>query len=156
MASQTQQPEMGEVSLNPLGQFVLMVAQYGQNATNNISEAVTTMTLNSWLRLIVIVGGYMLLRPRALTFITRGAVKKMEEEDEREKARAQITPNELRGAKMQLQDQEDEDVGDGTGADWGQKARLRQREVLKQMLEAEERRREEEEEDKDIADLLED
>lgn len=147
---------MGEVSLNPLGKFVAMIAQYGQNATNNISEAVTTMTLNSWLRLIVIVGGYMLLRPRALTFITRGAVKKMEEEDEREKARAKITPNELRGAKMQLQEQEDEDVGDGTGADWGQRARIRQREVLKQMLEAEEKRREEEEEDKDIADLLED
>ncbi|KAF5580045.1 trafficking PGA2 domain-containing protein [Fusarium pseudoanthophilum] len=140
--------------LNPLGKLTAQFLQYGANASNNISNAFDSMDTKAWLRLTVIVGGYMLLRPLFLKFVTKGAVQKMEDEDAREKRKAQISPNELRG--LVEDEPEIDEEGDGTGADWGQKARVRQRTMLKDLLEAEERRREEEEDDKDIADLLED
>jgi hypothetical protein len=151
---QQQQAQGEQVELNAFGKFTAQFLQYGANASNNISTAFDSMDTKAWLRLTVIVGGYMLLRPLALKFITKGAVAKMEDADEQEKRKAQISPNELRGL---AEDEPDIDAeGDGTGTDWGQKARVRQRTMLKEMLEAEERRREEEEDDKDIADLLED
>ncbi|KAM0346052.1 hypothetical protein ACHAPU_005813 [Fusarium lateritium] len=149
---QQAQGEQGE--LNAFGKFTAQFLQYGANAHNNISTAFDSMDTKAWLRLTVIVGGYMLLRPLALKFITKGAVQKMEDADIEEKRKAQISPNELRGL---AEDEAEIDAeGDGTGTDWGQKARVRQRTMLKDLLEAEERRREEEEDDKDIADLLED
>jgi hypothetical protein len=152
MAQQQAQGEQPE--LNAFGKFTAQFLQYGANASNNISNAFEAMDTKAWIRLIVIVGGYMLLRPLALKFITKGAVQKMEDEDAKEKRKAQISPNELRG--LAEDEPEIDEEGDGTGADWGQKARVRQRTMLKDLLEAEERRREEEEDDKDIADLLED
>ncbi|KAF5023808.1 hypothetical protein F66182_4116 [Fusarium sp. NRRL 66182] len=155
---QQQQPQGEQVELNPLGKITAQFLQYGANASNNLSNTFNDMDTKSWIRLIVIVGGYMLLRPYFMKMVTKGAVKNMEKEDEREKEKerrkAQISPNELRGI-VEEEDEIDEE-GDGTGADWGQKARVRQRTFLKDLLEAEERLREEEEDDKDIADLLED
>lgn len=83
-------------------------------------------------------------------------MKKLEAEEEKSKAKAAaMSPNELRGQGPGHVD--DEDVGgDGTGADWGQKARVRQRQVLQQLMEAEEQRRLDEDELKEIEDLLED
>ncbi|KAJ4187947.1 Hypothetical protein NCS54_01138300 [Fusarium falciforme] len=154
LAQQQEQPAQDDIELNALGKFTAQFLQYGANASNNLSNTFNNMTMQSWIRLVVIVGGYMLLRPYMMKFVTKGAVKKMEEEDEREQRKAQISPNELRG--LAEEEPEIDEEGDGTGADWGQKARVRQRTMLKNLLEAEEQRRLEEEEDKDIADLLED
>ncbi|KAF4332118.1 trafficking PGA2 domain protein [Fusarium beomiforme] len=151
---QQQQPQGEQPELNAFGKLTAQFLQYGANASNNISNAFESMDTKAWIRLTVIVGGYMLLRPLFLKFVTKGAVQKMEDEDAREKRKAQISPNELRG--LVEDEPEIDEEGDGTGADWGQKARVRQRTMLKDLLEAEERRREEEEDDKDIADLLED
>lgn len=143
--------------LNILGQAAAKLLEYGNNATNNIQDTFTNMTIQGWLRLTAIVGGYLLLRPWILKLSVKTAVSKLEEEDEREKAKAALTPNELRGAKQQLEEHLEDDSGDGTGADWGQRARVRQRTLLKDMLEAEEQRRmEEQEDDRDIAEYLED
>lgn len=98
----------------------------------------------------------MLLRPYLMQWGIKSAVKNLEEEDAKKKEKAAITPNELRGARQQLDDQDEEDLGDGTSTDWGSKARVRQRTVLKHMLEAEEKRRLEEESDEDIKEFLED
>ncbi|RSL57886.1 hypothetical protein CEP54_008041 [Fusarium duplospermum] len=154
LAQQQEQPAQDDIELNAFGKFTAQFLQYGANASNNLSNTFNNMTMQSWIRLVVIVGGYMLLRPYMMKFVTKGAVRKMEEEDEREQRKAQISPNELRG--LVEEEPEIDEEGDGTGADWGQKARVRQRTMLKNMLEAEEQRRLEEEEDKDIADLLED
>lgn len=144
-------------SLNLLGKVAAKVLEYGNNASHNLQDTYNNMTPKSWIRLIMIVGGYLLMRPYILKWTVKGAVKNMEDADEKEKAQAAMTPNELRGAKKQLEEHlEDDDEGDGTGADWGQKARVRQRTLLKAMLEAEEQKRMEEEEDKDIAEFLED
>ncbi|KAG9505994.1 hypothetical protein J7337_002968 [Fusarium musae] len=152
--AQQQQHQGEEPELNAFGKLTAQFLQYGANASNNISNAFDNMDTKAWLRLTVVVGGYMLLRPLFLKFVTKGAVQRMEDEDAREKRKAQISPNELRG--LVEDEPEIDEEGDGTGADWGQKARVRQRTMLKDLLEAEERRREEEEDDKDIADLLED
>ncbi|UPK94741.1 hypothetical protein LCI18_005676 [Fusarium solani-melongenae] len=154
LAQQQEQPAQDDIELNALGKLTTQFLQYGANASNNLSNTFNNMTMQSWIRLVVIVGGYMLLRPYMMKFVTKGAVKKMEEQDEREQRKAQISPNELRG--LVEEEPEIDQEGDGTGADWGQKARVRQRTMLKNLLEAEEQRRLEEEEDKDIADLLED
>lgn len=147
-------------SLNLLGQATAKLLEYGNNASNNLQDTFTKMTIHSWLRLVVIVGGYMLLRPYVVKLGVKTAVSKLEEQDEKEKAAekaAAMTPNELRGAKKQLEEHLDDDAADGTGADWGQRARVRQRTLLKEMLEAEEQRRlEEQEDDNDIAEYLED
>ncbi|KAI9149191.1 hypothetical protein HJFPF1_11240 [Paramyrothecium foliicola] len=144
-------------ALNPLGKMMAQFVQYGHNASNNLQDTFSNMTPQSWIRLIVIVGGYMLLRPYVLKAISHGAVKNMEEQDAKEKAAAAaMTPNDLRGVKDKIEEQEEEDYEEAGAAAWGQQARVRQRRVLKQLLEAEEKRREEEEEDKDIQEYLED
>ena len=156
----SQQTDAGKPELNALGKLVARFAEYGHNATNNLSSSFSSMTTQGWIRLIVIVGGYMLLRPHLMKFATKGAVKKMEEEDaksrEQDDAQAEISPNEFRGIKEKLMVHAEEDEGDGTGADWGQKARVRQRQMLKDLLEEEERRRAAENEDADIQEFLED
>ncbi|KAF7542248.1 hypothetical protein G7Z17_g11747 [Cylindrodendrum hubeiense] len=152
-----QQPlENEQVELNAIGKAAAQFLQYGANASNNLSSTFNNMDTKHWIRLIVIVGGYMLLRPYVMKLSTKIAVRKMEAQDAKEKAeaaaKAQISPSELRGeveAAITI-----EAVGDGTGADWGQKARVRQRVMLKEMIEADERRIQEEEDDKDIAEFL--
>ena len=142
--------------LNAFGKLVTKFLQYGSNASNNLQNTFTSLTPKQWLRLIAIVGGYMLLRPYLMKWGIKSAVKNLEEEDAREKEKATITPNELRGAYEQIEEQDQEDLGDGTSTDWGSKARVRQRTVLKQMLEAEERKRQQEDSDEDIKEYLED
>ncbi|PNY26553.1 PGA2-like protein [Tolypocladium capitatum] len=158
MDQQTHQSEANQPGLDVLGKLAGRFAEYGHNARNNLSNTFTDMSPQSWIRLIVIVGGYMLLRPYIMKLGSKNAVKMMEEEDAKSKAKDKIdpdmTPNEFRGIKEKLYQAEDE--GDGTGADWGQKARARQRQMLKDLLEAEERRRAAENEDADIQEFLED
>lgn len=84
-----------------------------------------------------------------------------EEESERAEAeaRAKISPNELRG-RVEIPDdtdEEDEATAEASGPDWGKKARRRQRDMIKKLLEAEEQRlqeNQEELEDKDIEEFL--
>ncbi|POR37024.1 PGA2-like protein [Tolypocladium paradoxum] len=158
MDQQTHQPEANKPELDVLGKLASRFAEYGHNASNNLSDAFTNMTLQSWIRLVVIVGGYMLLRPYIMKLGSKNFVNRMEEEDAKSKAKDKIdpdmTPNEFRGIKEKLYQAEAE--SDGTGADWGQKARARQRQMLKDLLEEEERRRAAENEDADIQEFLED
>jgi hypothetical protein len=160
MASQPQQHDAKDAELNDLGRVAYKFVEYGANASRNLQQTFDNMTLQHWVRLVVIVGGYMLLRPQIMKFMGRYATQEMEKRDAMEKAaaKAKISPNELRSGKPAV-DEEDEDEyyeGEGTGSDWGAKARTRQRLMLKKLMEAEERRKQEEDDDKDIADLLED
>lgn len=148
------QPEQGDqAELNDFGRVAFWFLKYGQNATNNLSQVFTEMTPKEWIRLVIIVGAYMLLRPYVTKYLGKKQVEAMEREEAKEKAK--ISPNELRGGKVSIDDDDDEAETSGAAA-WGEKARTRQRTMLKQMIEAEERRKQEEEDDKDIEDLLED
>ncbi|KPM41304.1 hypothetical protein AK830_g5256 [Neonectria ditissima] len=159
MDSETQQQQLQNepTELNALGKATAQFVQYGANASNNLAATFSDMSAQNWIRMIVIVGGYMLLRPYVLKLAGKVAVRKLEEQDEKEKAaaKAKISPNELRGGVAEDGSEIGEE-GESTGADWGEKARTRQRVMLKQLVEAEELRRQEEEDDKDIEDLLED
>ncbi|KAH7318604.1 trafficking PGA2-domain-containing protein [Stachybotrys elegans] len=150
-------PDTEGTTLNPLGRVVATLGQYGQNASNNVNSAFSNMTTENWIRLTVIVGGYLLLRPYLMQFATKGGVQKLEEQEAKEKAeeRAQMTANEFRGVKEKLEEHDDEDDDDepSTG-NWGQQARVRQRKILRQLMEAEEQRRLQEEDDKDIQEFL--
>ncbi|TFB02141.1 hypothetical protein CCMA1212_005928 [Trichoderma ghanense] len=156
-----QEDGSGQTSLNAFGSLVAQLSQYGQNASNNLQKSFTDMSLHSWLRLVMIVCTYLLIRPHVIKYSTKFAVKKLEEQEAKEKAEAQeavakMSPNDLRGLNASAEFDVDADEGaDGSSADWGSKARVRQRKVIRKLLEAEEKRRlEEEESDEDIRDLL--
>lgn len=154
---QHQQPDAAQPELNMFGKLTLKFLQYGQNASNNMQGAFKEMSLQQWIRLIVVVGAYLLLRPYAMKWLGGRQLDAMDKDDKKEKA-ARITANQLRGEKgpVDLDELEEEDLGDGTATDWGSRARVRQRTMIKHLMEADERRRQEDDDDQDIADLLED
>ncbi|KAG9255356.1 trafficking PGA2-domain-containing protein [Emericellopsis atlantica] len=161
MSSHEEQPPADQTELNDFGKLTYQFLKFGQNASSNVSNAFNDMTLQQWLRLVVIVGAYLLLRPYVTTYLGKRQVESMEKQDKAEKEKAKISPNQLRGEEAGPYEEEVDDdeaeAAEATGASgWGAKARTRQRVMLKKMLEAEEKRRWEEEEDEDIADLLED
>ncbi|KAH6611134.1 hypothetical protein Trco_001154 [Trichoderma cornu-damae] len=158
---QYQQDDAGQASLNTLGSIVARLSQYGQNASSNIQKSFGDMTTQGWLRLLMVVCTYLLIRPHIIKYSTKYAVNKLEEQDAKDKKQAQeavakMSPNDLRGLNSAAEADVDADEGaGGSSADWGSKARVRQRKMLRKMLEAEEQRRWEEEDDEDIRDLLE-
>lgn len=137
--------------LNLFGKVVQQFASYGQNASNNVTNAISNLSPEGWLRLIAIAGGYMLMRPYLMKWAGKRAVENMEERDEQEQA-AEMSANEFRGIKKQLDEHDYEQTDEN---DWGQKARVRQRKILKSMLEEQERKLQEDaEDDEDIKEFL--
>jgi len=144
-----------------MAEVLAAVWQWVVDIIKNVGGASDGMTLLKWIRMIAIVGGYLLLRP----YIEKGAAKWMGSEHEKEldpaemaKAngkKAKISPNSLRG-QVEIPDDtdEEEEEGQATGADWGKKARKRQRTVLRKILEAEEKLLQEDDDD-DIKEFLE-
>ncbi|KAI0550733.1 protein trafficking Pga2 [Xylaria curta] len=138
-----------------------LVTLITDRVTNNVSTSLTNMTAQQWIRLIAIVGAYALLRPY---IIKLGAKHSAKEFEKAQQDVAEISPNQLRGELGIPDESEDEEGGgddDGQGAtsaaDWGKKARKRQRRMIKQLLDAEEQRLQEtfdEQEDKDIEEFL--
>ncbi|CRK34936.1 hypothetical protein VD0002_g6175 [Verticillium dahliae] len=123
----------------------------------NLRSTFTELTYEKFIRIVIVVGAYALLRPYLLKITGRSQMAQHTEANE-EAAKAEISPNSLRGQVDIPEDSDDEGVeGAATGADWGKKARRRQREVLKMMMDAEEERlaqEQEDEEDKDIEEFL--
>lgn len=137
------------------------------NFANNTASSFTRLTPEKIIQLVIVIGAYaLIIRP----LILKGGAKvqaKVHEQDHKDNTGAvEAAPRkalaELRGyggKEVQLDDSEDENESAIAGADWGKRARARQRKIVKLALEEHERRlREsrEEEEDKDIAEFLED
>jgi hypothetical protein len=137
-----------------------LLSWYG-NFTRNTHAGFARMTPKSWIRLITAVCAYVLLRPYLMKLGAHIQRKQLEKEEARmEEERAVISANELRtGRKVKIpgveSDDDEEEVREG---EWGRKARVRQRKLVKKAME----RHEEmlsmvgHESDKDIEDLLED
>ncbi|KAM5466676.1 hypothetical protein MauCBS54593_005933 [Microsporum audouinii] len=133
------------------------------NFTNNISTSVSNLTIQDYIRLVWIIGGYYFLRP----YLDKGfrklldsgtAKREAEEAAAAETAgKAKMSANALRqGDTAGDSDEEEEDEGESTGvSNWGKSARRKQRNFMK-YLEQEAERKRAEDDDKDIADLLED
>ncbi|KAI1406440.1 DUF1531-domain-containing protein [Hypoxylon fuscum] len=127
--------------------------------SNNLSQSFSSMTLQQWIRLVIIVGAYALLRPYLMKMGAKFQEKQMEKNfAKEEEEQAQISPNQLRGQAVEIPDDSDDDEqAESTATDWGKKARKRQRNMIKKMLDAEEKRLQElqeDEEDKDIEQYL--
>ncbi|KAI0840064.1 DUF1531-domain-containing protein [Hypoxylon sp. FL0890] len=126
--------------------------------SNNLSESFSSMTAKEWIRLIIIVGAYMLLRPYIIKLGAKHQEKQLEKHfKEEEERQAQISPNQLRGELGIPEDSDEEEQAETTASDWGKKARKRQRNMIKKLLDAEEKRLQElqeDEEDKDIEQYL--
>ncbi|KAJ1329051.1 Protein trafficking PGA2 [Microdochium nivale] len=135
--------------------------------TTNVTGTFKNMTLKQYIRLVMIVGAYMLFRKYVIVHGARFQQRQMEKREaadkaEEEKRNAEMTPNQLRGAELGLAedtDSEGEDAAASSGAvlQFGKKARRRQRNAIKKILDAEEerlRQLQEDEEDKDIQEFL--
>lgn len=137
-----------------------LLATWADNFTRNTSEAFARLTLKDYIRLIIIMGGYALLRP----YIMKIGEKLQMRQHEKDAASGtgEIHPNELRGKKMAIpgldEDTDDED-DESAPADWGRTARVRQRKFIREALEKEEERLRDQfnaKDDQDIAEYLED
>ncbi|EJT80477.1 hypothetical protein GGTG_00476 [Gaeumannomyces tritici R3-111a-1] len=141
-------------------------AMVGNRVKTNLGSSFTNMSAQQWIRLVAVVGAYMLLRPYLLKLAERTQRKQLEKEEAEREAeaaqqRAAISPNELRGRRIEIPDDSDSDDDGGSGkpavAQWGKKARRRQRAVARRMVEESESRladAEGDEDDKDIEEFL--
>lgn len=140
------------------------LATWKDNLVRNSTASVTNTKPQNWIRLVVIVGAYLLIRPYLMKFGER----MQEKQHERDAAAAagtgaDIHPNELRTGKKfaipGVSESDDEEETEIRPGDWGKKARVRQRKFIRHTMEKEEQRLldEQEEEDlKEILDLLQD
>ncbi|KAK3904304.1 protein trafficking Pga2 [Staphylotrichum tortipilum] len=129
--------------------------------STNLRNSFTDMTPEKFIRIVIIAGGYLLLRQYLIKMGGRAQMRAHEEEEARseEEAKAKMSANELRGKVDIPEDTDDEDdaTAEASGPEWGQMARRRQRVMLKRLLDAEEQRlqeNQEELEDKDIEEFL--
>ena len=130
------------------------------------AQTTRNLTPKDYIRLLAIVGGYCLLRPYLVKFGGRFQASDHEREiDDTEEIltvgggdKGIISPNVLRGQIPEdTDDNEEEEEGDKGVVSWGRKARRRQRELVRKIVEAEEKRRKEEDEadsDKEIEEFL--
>jgi hypothetical protein len=155
---------MGDELYGMVDHLIDRVSQLGDllynRTTTNVAGTFKDMTPQQWIRLVIIVGAYCLLRPYVIKHSAKYQARKMEERNKKEAEEAEISPNDLRGDGRQAQDSDDDDndsAAQTSAADWGKKARRRQRQMIKNLLDAEERRLQElqeDEEDKDIEEFL--
>ncbi|KAF2865339.1 protein trafficking Pga2 [Massariosphaeria phaeospora] len=147
MASPTPSPSIPELLTTWKGNFA-----------RNTSAAFDKLRLQDYIRLVVIIGAYALLRP----YIIKLGGKLQAQQHERDAADngAEIHPNDLRG-KIEIpglgDSDEEEDEEDTQPGQWGRNARVRQRKFIRDALAKEEARLAEEQEvesDKDIEEFL--
>jgi hypothetical protein len=141
------------------------VKEFVESRVGNLWASFSRLKPEGWIRLIWIVGAYMLLRPYLLKFGARAQERQHEKESaEGAPTGAELHPNDLRGGKkvaipgLDSGDEADEKTEAKPGQ-WGKKARVRQRKLVRETLEKEEKRLQDEQEQEDlkgIADLLED
>ncbi|MCJ1314052.1 hypothetical protein MMC25_007732 [Agyrium rufum] len=147
---------------------------YTTNVSETLNETFGNLTYTDGMRLLIVICGYILLRPHLIKIgariqakshadLDKQAAAEAEEEERDRKyeesytTSAKMDGNFLRGAKdvdLDTDSEEEREMGKAAGTDWGKGARKRQRRFVKRVLEAEEKRREEEDVE-GIEDLLE-
>lgn len=139
-----------------------ILSEWGTNFTTNTAKSFTTMSAKDWIRIVIIVGTYSLIRPYILKLGAK-AQNRAHEKDAAESTGAEVHPNELRtGRKLGKVEipgvgDSDEEEGEDKPAEWGKKARVRQRKFIRSAIEKEEKRLADEQEaesDKEIEEFL--
>lgn len=139
-------------ALETIAEYVIY---YLKNFYHNVTHILDDMDATRWLRLVAIVGAYLLFRPLILKFGAKVQEAEHEKEvkfEEEKKKKAKISANALRGNDSE----DDEEEVEVTGAEpqWGKKARKRSKKVVREILEAQERLLEEDD-NEDIKEFLE-
>lgn len=137
-----------------------LLSTWRNNFTTNVSAGFSEMTLRNWIRIVMIVGTYCLIRP----YLIKLGARQQRKAHERDAADigAEIHPNELRGGKGKIEipgvgDSDEEDEEETQPGDWGKNARVRQRKFIRQAVKKEEDRLRDEQEaesDKEIEEFL--
>lgn len=122
------------------------------NLQHNLSDTFTRLTIQDYLRLVIIVGGYALLRPYLIQLGGRFQAKDHERQlSTHETSSAAAVSRQSLRAQVEVPEDTDDDDDDEKeegnrptgravkGLDWGRQARRRQRRMIRQLLEAEER-----------------
>ncbi|KAE9988373.1 hypothetical protein EG328_011133 [Venturia inaequalis] len=144
------------------------LSTWKENFTRNTSESFSQMTPKNWLRLVIVVCTYALIRPYILKLGAKVQQQHLEKEaKESDEKWAAMHPNDLRtgGARKQVdipgvesEDEGEDGQGEVTvGREWGRKARVRQRKIVRKAMEIHEQNLAKtgfESGDEDIADLL--
>jgi Protein trafficking PGA2 len=134
-----------------------LLSTWAGNFQRNTSSAFAELRLKDYIRLVVIIGGYCLLRPWLMKL---GAKMQTKSHEADSADTGLMNPNELRG-KVEIpgvdEDSDEEEEGEGTAGNWGRNARVRQRKFIREALEKEEQRLRDEteaESDKEIEEFL--
>jgi hypothetical protein len=128
-----------------------------------------SMSMKEWLRIITIVGAYLLIRPYFAKWAENVQARQHEKELHPAEMAAAAKPektaisaNSLRGqVQLPVESDSEEETAEGkpSGANWGKKARRRQRAMIRRIIEQDEKLRREmveydDDEDKDIEQYL--
>jgi hypothetical protein len=155
---------MTDAQIDPIEFIASWLKYFYTNFTRNAVALWSDTTAKQWIRVIVIVGAYLLLRPYLEKLGAKMQSLQHEKElDPAEMGGAAISANQLRGGKLksakgvpvELKDSDEEAEAEGTGANWGKKARKRQRQQIKKVLEHDEKLRLEAQGDEDDKDIME-
>ena len=121
--------------------------------TNSI-KSFEGMTAQRWIRIILIVGAYMLARPYLLKAAANRQKKQLDKDAEELGLAANAGPNanDLRGGKKSGGGKVLGEVKDEGKDDWGNKAKTRQRKAVEKKMAD----REEDEEEREIRQFLQD
>lgn len=139
---------------NVLDSAVDIVFWWGSNLKTNFTNTINSLHLINVVRLIAIVGGYLLLRPYLIKLGAKVQRREHENaENTPEEHPAKISANSIRGQVDIPENSDDEGEAKGADVTWGKKARKRQRQVLKKVLEAAEKKLQEEQDEDEDADL---
>lgn len=158
------------------------IQTYFSNFVNNLHGSFARLKPEGWIRLVWIVGAYLLLRPYLVKLGARQQQKQHEASQEGDDTGAELHPNDLRGGKKTAAAAttgekpasgaktakklgvatskkakvsgagNDEETEAKTG-EWGNKARVRQRKAVKAMVEKQEERLQAEQEQEDLGDI---
>ncbi|KAF2460513.1 protein trafficking Pga2 [Lineolata rhizophorae] len=152
------------------------LSTWAANLQRNTFASFSRLRAVDYIRLVAIVGAYLLLRPYLMKLGAKLQRRDMERQNKESSenadavaAAAEMNPNELRrggrkaarAAEVEIpgvESEEDEEEGEaGPGMDWGRSARVRQRRFIREKLaehEAKLREQAEAESDKEIEEFL--
>jgi hypothetical protein len=146
-----------------MADFIInMVSAGAHNLYRNATHMFDGMDLRNWIRIVAVVGAYLLIRPY---FVNLGIKmqkeaheKAMNEHKAKKEKEAVLSPNAFRGnVKIPEDTDTEEEKSTAADANWGKKARKRQRQMVRKILEQDEKKRreqQEDDEDKDIQEFL--
>lgn len=121
-----------------------LISTWAGNFQRNTSQAFVDLRPKDYIRLIVIIGGYCLLRPYLMKLGAKLQARDLEkmEKASAEADKTELNANDLRGVRKEIPGVESEDEGseEEETSNWGRKAKIRQRKMIRKRLEEHEER----------------